>query len=328
MSDRKREAIAALALEHSREMQELTGDSKTEARAAFLELYTWTPEWMENEALADHLKKAYHENGAEKGELPPFLCNLSVYEMLGKENSRTFGAMLRILAEAIGLTDDDMRKAMRDSDQSEEEIAEKKITKETPLSSEDFDAIELTLRKEGSYLFDGLDGRTKMQRVFRALNATRAVYDAPHDPDWEYFSVKPKDLRIGDEIVRRGQWNQVLGFFQHEEKKRWTDEGMTFSEVPVGSEELDWNKEPKEYFVKTAFGGDSGESLKGQEKMAIRRRKSLGDPPVQDPPKAAKKPATKKTTKKKVAKKTSKKKGASKKKSARKKTSKGRRNAA
>ena len=317
MSDRKREAIAALALEHSREMQELTGDSKTEARAAFLELYTWTPEGMDNEPLAKHLKKAYHANGGEKGELPPFLCNLAVFEMLGKEQSRTFGALLRILAEAIGLTDDDMRKAMRDSDRSEEEVAERKITKETPLSAKDFDAIELTLRKDGRYLFEDGDGPLKMQRIFRALNATRAVYDAPHDPDWEYFSVKPKDLRIGDEIVRRGQWNQVLGFFQHEEKKRWTDKGMTFSEVPVGSKELDWDKKPKAYFVKTAFGGSSGENFKGQETLAIRRRKSLGDPPVKpEAPKAVKKPLKKKGVKKTSKKKTSKKKGASKKKSA------------
>ena len=320
MSDRKREAIAALALEHSREMQELTGDSKTEARAAFLELYTWTPEWIENDALSEHLKKAYHENGAEEGELPPFLCNLSVYEMLGKGQSRTFGAMLRTLAEAIGLTGDDMRKAMGDSDKTEEEVAKKKITKETPLSAEDFDAIELTLRKEGQFLFDGSEGRQKMQRVFRALNATRAVYDAPHDPSWEYFSVKPKDLRIGDEIVRRGQWNQVLGFFLHEESKRWTDEGMTFSEVPVGSAKLDWNGEPEEYFVKTAFGGDSGEHFKGQEKLAIRRRKTEGSgPPVQEAPPKPTKPASKKKASKKKA---------SKKKASKKKGSKGRRNAA
>jgi len=280
MSDRKNEAIAALALEHSREMQELVGDSKTEARAAFLELYTWVPEWIENEALDAHLKKAYHENGAEEGELPPFLCNLSVFEMLGKDQSRTFGALLRILAEAIGLTDGDMRKAMNENGRGDEEIAKKAITKETPLSSDDFDAIELTLRKEGSFLFDGNEGRQKMQRVFRALNATRAVYDAPHDPDWEYLSVKSKDLRIGDEIVRRGQWNQVLGFFHHEEDKRWTDEGMTFSEVPVGSAKLDWNKEPEEYFVKTAWGGKFGEHFKGQEKLAIRRRKSLDPSPT------------------------------------------------
>ena len=76
--------------------------------------------------------------------------------------------------------------------------------------------------------------------------------------------------------------------------------------------------------MKTAFGGDSGEHFKGQEKLAIRRRKTEGSgPPVQEAPPKPTKPASKK-----VAKKTSKKTGASKKKASKKKGSKGRRNAA
>jgi hypothetical protein len=279
MNDRKREQIALLALEHQREMQALMGNELGPAREAFLELYTWVPEWIENEALDAHLKKAYHENGAEEGEIPPFLCNLSVFEMLGKEQSRTFGALLRILGEALGLTDLDMRRAMNQSGMNEEEQEKKaKPTADSPLTEDDFDALQIMLMDRARY--DHGQDVTVARRMLRALKATREVHAAPQDPNRKFMRVLPKDLRIGDQICRWGRWLEVRGFFLHEPDKRWTDEGMTRSEVPVGGGDLDFKDEPTEYFVDTD-GSSSGDLLRSRDEVLIRRLKTPdGEPPA------------------------------------------------
>jgi len=277
MNDRKREQIALLAIEQQREMQALLGNELGPAREAFLELYTWVPEWIENEALDAHLKKAYHENGAEEGEIPPFLCNLSVFEMLGKEQSRTFGALLRILAEALGLSDMDMRKAMSLSGMSEEKQEEKaKPSPDAPLTEADFDALQITLMDRARYEHGG--DVLQARRMLRALSATREVHAVPRDPNKKFMRVHPKDLRKGDQICRHGRWYEVLGFFLHEPDKRWTDEGMTRSEVPVGGGDLDWKDEPTEYFVDTDRSG-SGDLFTSRDEVLISRLKSPdGDP--------------------------------------------------
>lgn len=267
MSEQKTRDVAALALEHLREMQELVGDSNAEAKKAFLKLYAWVPEWLENQAVMD----AYEANGAKKGDVPPFFSEVCTYELLGKEQARTLRAYMHNLGEALGLTYEDMRRAMDDSD--EDEQRRRKIKKEDPFDSDDFDALEVMIREEGIHFYHGPDSRVQIQRALRAIQAARSVYAAPHDPEWQYMRIDPSELRIGDEIVRRGNWVQVLGFFHDEEDKRWTDEGPTFSEVPVGSKELDYRNKPRSYLVKTNWSPRSGEDLRSNEKVVIRRRK-------------------------------------------------------
>jgi len=268
MNEQKTRDVAALALEHLREMQELVGDSKAEAKKAFLELYRWIPEWMENQAVLD----AYEANGAEEGEIPPFFSEVCTYELLGKEQARTLRALMHSLGEALGLTYEDMHRAVGNDE--DDERRRRKIKKEDPFDSDDFDALEVMIREEGIHFYHGSDQRVQVQRALRAIQAARSVYSAPHDPEWEYLRVGPSELRIGDEIVRRGSWVQVLGFFHDEEDKRWTEEGPTFSEVPVGSKELNYRDKPRSYLVKTNWSPRSGEDLRSDEEVVIRRRKN------------------------------------------------------
>jgi hypothetical protein len=265
MNDRKREQIALLALAHQREMQELMGSDLVAARESFLDLYAWTPEYID-----DKVMKAYEDNGAQKGEVPPFFSEVCLYELLGKDHARSLRGYLHHLGEALGLNWTDMRKAMNESDLSEEEVAEKeKPTADAPLTEADFDALQIQLMDRMRYEMG--DDLVKSRRMLRALKATREVHAVPQDPNLKFMRVKPENLRIGDQICRRGEWNEVLGFFHHEEDKRWTDEGMAFSETPVGSKELDYRDKPKEYFVKTSWSPRCGDCLKGAEEILIRR---------------------------------------------------------
>lgn len=266
MNEQKSRDVADLALEHLREMQELVGDSNAEAKQAFLELYAWIPETA-LQAVLD----AYHANGAKEGNVPPFFSEVTTYEILGKEEGRTLRALMHNLGEALGFTRMELHQAMRESDDEDE--SRKMLHKDDPFTADDFDALELMIRREGVHFYDrGGDARVQVQRALRAVRAAREVYAAPHDPGWEYMRVTPKDLRIGDEIVRRGAWNRVLGFFHDEDEKRWTEEGLTFSETPVGSEERNYRGEPTWYLVKTSWSPRMGERLRGHEELAIRRR--------------------------------------------------------
>lgn len=140
MIERKTEQIAALAIEQLREMQEFLGESNTaEAKKAFLELYAWVPECAPQEVL-----DAYEANGAKKNEVPPFFSEVFTYEILGKDQARTLRALIHNLGEALGITRDEMRKEMSYSTGDEKHP---RTTKETPLGPDDFDALELTIRR-------------------------------------------------------------------------------------------------------------------------------------------------------------------------------------
>jgi len=259
---RKEEQIAALSLEQVREMQELLGDSSVEAKKAFLELYAWIPECAPQEVL-----DSYRANGAKEGKVPPFFSEVFSYEVLGKDQARTLRALIHNLGEALGLTRQEMDKEMSYTVGDEERP---RVTKETPLGPDDFDALEMMMRENAVHFWTGRE-RVELQRALRALNATREVYAAPREEGWEFMQVHPKDLKVGDEIVRRGSWVQVIGFL-HDDGKRWSEEGSKRSETPVGSKKKNYRGEPEDYLVLTNWSPKGGEHLQSRHKLTIRRR--------------------------------------------------------
>ena len=55
----------------------------------------------EPEAVPAKIRKAYEENGAEPGEVPPFFSEVYLYELLGKEDARTLLAMFRMVLRSV-----------------------------------------------------------------------------------------------------------------------------------------------------------------------------------------------------------------------------------
>ena len=66
---------------------------------AVRELVTWEPEYLPEEVM-----DAYKENGAKKGQVPPFFCAMTLYELLGKDVARSLLARIARLCEAFGTT--------------------------------------------------------------------------------------------------------------------------------------------------------------------------------------------------------------------------------
>ncbi len=67
-------------------------------------LRDWVPEFgTTNQTLNKKIKASYHANGAPEDEFPPFVSETFLYELLGKDDARTFRALVRELLEAAGM---------------------------------------------------------------------------------------------------------------------------------------------------------------------------------------------------------------------------------
>ncbi len=157
MDDQKRKTILELTLRHRREMEDLQGSSMSTARENFKQLFTWTPECMPEEVL-----KAYEENGGTG--VPPFFCEITLYELLGKGEARDLLAIMRLLGEGLGFTRREMHRRFK----------EKKVDLEEDLTLSDLDAFESILREEDHYFFDpDSNGTKKRRRFMRTLKVMR-----------------------------------------------------------------------------------------------------------------------------------------------------------
>jgi hypothetical protein len=249
----KDEMILDLAKQQFRDMQDLLGSNMESVRKAFLELYAWTPEFAP-QAILD----AYEENGAKKEDIPPFFSEVFTYEILGKYEARTLRSLIHTLGETLGLNHMDMRRAM-----GRTEEAKPRITEDTPLSSEDFDAFEMLLQAQGYFVFEN---REQLQRVQRALRATREVHDARREGDVVFKRMYVKDLQVGDQVIAQGRLITIHGFLAPEGHLRKRVES------PVGDGFAYSNDRYERYWVQTREGDEYGIPICGTEKVLVRRR--------------------------------------------------------
>lgn len=258
MNDRRRQAVADLAVRHSREMASLMEGGTGAAREAFKELYEWCPEYIEHEEAA----KEWEECNGKRGELP-FFSELMTYAVLGKDQARTLRAHLHSLGEALGFTRLEMERGFKEPE-----------TEDLP-SQDDLDALEAMLRGNAGYMIDGPED--SLPRMMRALEMVRAVVGADAWGDGvEYVRVHPDGLRVGDKIVHRGRLIPVLGFF---------DEDKNLSDVPVADKLKDDDCEyydrslrkrvKRPYWgahIKTREDDTYGWAVRSQDEMVVQRK--------------------------------------------------------
>lgn len=79
--------------------------SNIEAIQMMMAMRDWKPESAPKKVL-----KAYQENGAKKGEVPPFFSEVFLYEVLGKEDARTLLSFFGRVLTAFGLREWDQKK--------------------------------------------------------------------------------------------------------------------------------------------------------------------------------------------------------------------------
>lgn len=75
-------------------------------RKSATDLLSYVPEFgYADERVTKAITKAYKANGSTTDELPPFLSNINLFELLGKEDSRSVRAHFNELLKRIGLED-------------------------------------------------------------------------------------------------------------------------------------------------------------------------------------------------------------------------------
>lgn len=78
--------------------------SNIEAIQMLMEMRDWKPESAPKQVL-----KAYQENGAKEGEIPPFFSETFLYEVLGREDARTLLSFFGRVLMAFGLKEWDQK---------------------------------------------------------------------------------------------------------------------------------------------------------------------------------------------------------------------------
>ncbi len=268
MHSRRNEAVVDLALRHSREMTSMMEGGIGAAREKFKELYQLKLEWIEN----DELRKEWEEDIGEESDLPVF-SEVALYSLLGKENARTVLAYLKDLGEALGFSRMEMQRRFKKPEGGDD----------LPCR-DDLDALEAMLRGEAAYMIGNPD--EKLPRMMRALELVRTVVGANGFTDGvEYLRLYPKDLRIGDRIVERGKFVDVLGFFNEKRRPRKT---------PVADKVKDddrevrrkidgkWVRIKEPYWgahVKIRESDTHGWAVRSQDKLLVQRKVEPGASP-------------------------------------------------
>ena len=262
MRDDRARLVADLAIRHASEMSALLESGDGAARQAYKKLATWVPEYLPEEVMT-----SYKENGAKKGEVPPFFSEVTLYELLGKEEARTLLAMMSKLGRALGF---DSRRDLIEEAESES----KGVDPSAPMTHDDLDALEGFMREDASYRFyrSGDDAANIIIRIMKVMPLLRSLVGEPQ-PDIEWKRIYPKDLRVGDRIIQNGRIITVFGFLDERHKPcdgptPWGDELASY-ERPT-----DARKTPcLEYAcnVKTHAEDQWGWRLKSNEELVIQR---------------------------------------------------------
>ena len=260
--------VSALAVKQAAEMAALLDSSDGRARAEFKELMTWVPEY-----LPDEVMKSYKDNGGDG--VPPFFCEVTLYELLGKDQARSLLGMMRSLGEALGFSGD------RDLIDESERDGDEGVDRDSPLSHDDVDALEGFMRYDASYRFRGGDDEAnKIIRISKTLPILRSlVGEAAAIGEWT--RVLPRDLVVGDRIFSDGRFVTVYGFL--DEEKAQTERPVPFGkslegyEIPYKFRKGKAENLPGEWLqyagsIMTAADDDYGWQLKSTEELLIRRK--------------------------------------------------------
>lgn len=244
MRDDRQRMVVELALKHADEMKAIldTGDGR--AREEFRTLMTWIPEYAYEEVM-----KSYEQNGAPKGKVPPFFSEVTLYEMLGKDQARSLLGMMRSLGEALGF---DRSRDLIEESESESGGADRS----SPLTQGDVDALEGFMREDASYRLRGGGDAEKIIRITKTLPALRAMVGA--DPDICWKQLYAKDLQIGDRIFKDGAFLEVHGFLDRENlEKEFSEDTRVDKLIPYG--------EPlKDYEIPYKFRNNKAEPFDGK----------------------------------------------------------------
>lgn len=200
--------VADLAAKQAAEMNALLQSSDGSARRQYKELATWVPEY-----LPDEVMKSYEQNGADKGEIPPFFCEVTLYEILGKDQARTLLGMIRSLGESLGF---DRRRDLIDESEKESRDGP---DRSAPLNHDDLDALEGFMREDASYRFHmtGDQASNTIIRIMKVLPVLRTMV-GESEPPKEWKRIYPKHLKVGDRIIESGSIVTVFGFLDEDHK--------------------------------------------------------------------------------------------------------------
>ena len=256
--------VADLAAKQAAEMSALLESGDGSARAAYKDLATWTPEY-----LPDAVMEAYHQNGAKKGEVPPFFCEVTLYELLGKDQARTLLALIRNLGTALGFD------SRRDLIEESEQESSKGVDRSTPVTHDDLDALEGFMREDASYRFHmtGDKAANTIIRIMKVLPLLRALVGEPQ-PNIEWKRIYPKHLKLGDRIIQNGRAVTVFGFLD-KDRKPCDGPNPWGKELKSYERPSDARKESCKEFacsVMTHADDEWGWRLKSNEELVIQRK--------------------------------------------------------
>ena len=263
MREDRARMVANLTTRHAAEMAALLEGGDGAAKREFKELATWVPECLPEEVM-----KAYEENGAKKGEVPPFFCEVTLYEMLGKGIARTLLGKIRSLGVALGFD------SSRDLIDESEKESKGGVDQSAPMTHDDLDALEGLMRHDASYEFhmQGDEAANTIIRITRVLPILRTLVGAPN-PHQDWLRIYPKHLKVGDRIIRNGRIITVHGFLDEDHKP--CDGPKPWGEfLPNHKRPKDARKEPckkHEARVMTYPNDEYGWRLESNEELIIQR---------------------------------------------------------
>ncbi len=253
--------VADLAIRQAAEMTALLEGGDGAARAEFKALATWIPEWASEEVM-----KSYEENGAQKGEVPPFFSEVTLYELLGKDMARSLLGMISSLGKALGFD------SRRDLIMEIEKESKEGVARSSPVTHDDLDALEGFMREDASYRYHmrGDEAANSIIRIMKVMPVLRTLV-GEENPFQKWARVYPKHLKVGDRIIDSGRIITVLGFLDEHHKpcdkpEPWGDELPKYQRP-------DRNEPCKEYGARViAYPGDKyGWQLESNKEIVIQR---------------------------------------------------------
>lgn len=273
MREDRQRMVSELAIQQAAEMSALLDRGDGLAREEFKRLMTWIPE-----CLPESVIKSYEQNGARKGEVPPFFCEVTLYELLGKDQARTLLSLMNSLGEALGFDGD------RDliDEAQEGDLPNRKSL----LTHEDIDTLEGFMRHEASYAMGGgsASRSEKIIRITKTIPILRDMVDEPRE-DWCWKKIWAPEIRVGDRIFSSGRFIEVHGFLTSDKKP--TDRMHPYGDwienkwqVPRGLREKYGKDKKYRYWAGTVMtepGDTWGWSPRTQDPILVQRLKETSD---------------------------------------------------